>query len=107
MAFAVGNDAIDVVNTAYISGTLSVSTSQALAKVGASNLENRQFIIIHNPVGNDIVYYGPTGVTIPGGANPGIPITGGESVSFPYGSNINIYLIKTGASQSVRIQELS
>lgn len=103
MGFAIGTDQSDVVNTNYVSATLSVSSSEIEVKAGVSRLANRQVIIIHNPKGNQTVYYGPTGVTI----STGIPIVAGETQSFPIGDSVAIYLIKSGSPQSVIIQELS
>lgn len=103
MPWSNGTDQIDVVNTAYLNGTLSISTVQAEIRVGATTLAKRQVVIVHNPAGNDTIYYGATGVT----TLTGIPISAGETLSFPVGESINVFIIKAGATQTVRIQELS
>lgn len=96
------NDRSDVTESSYLTGTVSVSTTEVEAKVGSSRLDRRQSIILYNK-GANTVYYGPTGVT----STTGIPLFKFQTLKFMQG-NIGVFLIcATSESATVIIQELS
>jgi hypothetical protein len=103
MGFSPGTEFSDVVNTAYVQAAVTVGTSAVVAKVGATNLDGRQEILIYSKETNDVIYFGPTGVT----TATGIPLQPGETANFPFGDAINLYLISASAGNSVIVQELS
>lgn len=88
----------------YVSIRLAVAGSQIEAKVGASALEGRQELTLYND-GNDVIYYGPSGVTT-SGANKGVPVEGLEFVTIPATDAAQVFLISSG-STNVIIQEWS
>lgn len=94
-------DRSDVNESSYLTGTLTVGTTQVEVKVGASRLERRQFVSIHN-YGPQTIYIGPDGVT----TSSGRPIFRDQSIDLPVG-NLALYLIAGTANQSVIVQELS
>lgn len=105
MGFGSTGNFSDVADSAYVSAVITVGTSQVQAKVGASNLANRQELIIFNDSLN-VIYYGPSGVTT-SGANKGIPINGGGFVNLPFGFDIAVFLISASPGNSIIIQELA
>ena len=92
----------DVMQDGYVSGVVTVGTSQVEAKVGASRLEGREMLVIYND-SNSTIYHGPSGVTT-SGANKGIPILKGEFVSIMSG-DLGVFLITTGPGKNVIVQE--
>lgn len=92
-------DRADVNESSYISGPLSVTTSQVEAKVGGSRLAFRQILSIYNG-GNKTIYFGPSGVT---SAN-GIPVFANQAVNIPIG-DIGVFVIASSGTQAVVIQE--
>lgn len=92
----------DVVNAQFIGGTITVGVTEVAARVGGSNLADRQEVNIYNS-SSATIYYGPTGVT----TSTGIPIGPSESISLQYGENIDVYLIAGTAGNTVIIQEAS
>ena len=95
------SDRSDVVESAYVSGTLSVTTTAVEAKVGASRLAGRQILSIHNN-GPGTVYIGPSGVT----SATGRPLAKDQSIDIPAG-NVAIFLVANSGTQSVIVQELA
>lgn len=95
------SDRSDVVESAYVSGTLSVTTSAIEAKVGANRLTGRQILSIYN-AGPGTIYVGPSGVT----SSTGRPIFRDQSIDMPAG-NVAVFLIAGTGTQSVIVQELS
>ena len=93
-------DRIDVVNNTYLSGSISITITQVEAKVGASALTLRQAITITN-VGNNTVYYGPTGLT----ASTGKPLFKNQDVAIPVGPGIQIFLLTASGTSTAIIQE--
>jgi len=92
----------DVISDGYVSGTISVTTSEIEAKVGVSPLTGREILTIYNG-GNKTIFYGPTGVTI----MTGIPIFKDQVVSLPIGQSLSIFLITYSGTQTARIQEFA
>ena len=92
----------DVNNNSFVTGTLSVGTSQVEIKVGGSKLAGRQEIVVSNN-SNATVYYGPTGVTI----STGMPIVKGQIFFDNIGEASAVYLIAGSAANTVVIQEKS
>jgi hypothetical protein len=96
-----GGNFDDVDNRAYITGTLSISTSQTELKVGGSRLDGRQTLIIQN-TGSSTIYIGPTGVT----TSTGIPLGKGQFLSMPIGDGIAIYALTASGTNTVVVQEI-
>lgn len=92
----------DIINTSYVAGSVSVTTSQVEAKVSSSPLAHRQLLVIYNN-GNLPIYYGPFGVT----TSTGVKINKNEFVVLPVGDLINIFLITSTSSSSAAIQEFA
>lgn len=92
----------DVVNEAYVTGTVTVGTTQVEAKVGGSPLAGREILVIHNS-SNSTIYYGPTGVT----TSTGAPLFKDQVASVPIGVNLSVFLIAGSAGNVVRVQELA
>lgn len=93
----------DVNDTSYVSGTITVGTSEVLAAaVGGANLTLRQELLIYNK-SSAIVYFGPTGVT----TSNGIPIGPNEVLNLPYGQSVSVFLIAGTAGNSVIVQEMA
>ncbi|TXG77632.1 hypothetical protein E6Q11_02565 [Candidatus Dojkabacteria bacterium] len=88
------------INTSYVSGTITVGTSEIEAKVGGSALTGRQLLSIENQTGADI-FYGPTGVT----TSTGHTIAARQEIFLSVGPSIGVFLIKASGSGTVRIQE--
>lgn len=105
MGFGSSGNFSDVNNTAYLSLVVNIGLTEVQAKVGSSNLANRQELIIFNDSLNTI-YYGPSGVTT-SGPTKGIPINGGGFVNLPFGADVSVFLIAASATNSVIIQELA
>lgn len=87
----------------YVSGVISVTTSQIQAKVGVSNLTGREVLRIYNN-SNVTIYFGPSGVT----ASTGEPIFKNQWVEIKVKDSINVFLITaSGTASDVRIQEMA
>lgn len=97
-----GNPVLGVPNTSYIGGTVTVTTTQVQAKVGASNLTNRKMLYIENSTGTQI-FYGPSGVTTVNGAR----LANNQAVFLAVGDAISVFLIKASGSGTAIIQEFS
>lgn len=80
----------------------TITTTEALASVGASNLANRKTLVIYNK-GNKDLYYGTTGVT----NTTGMPVLAGDLVTLNVGENINVYIKADNGTTDVIIQEFS
>lgn len=92
----------DVTNDAYVTGSITATTSQTEAKVGGSTLNGREILYIENK-GNVDVFYGPTGVTSTTGAR----LAKNQFVFLPAGKNIQIFVITASGSASVVVQEFA
>lgn len=94
----------DVLQDAYVSGPVTVTTTQIEAKVGASRLSGREALTITN-TSTTVVYYGPTGVTTTG-AGMGDSLMKGQSVSMPIG-DMGVFLRTASGSATVVVQEIA
>lgn len=92
----------DVLTDNYVTGTISVGTSQVQAKVGASNLSGREMLYLENQ-GAQTVYYGPSGVTTTTGA----VLYKFQSVFLPVGANVNVYVIAASGTNTIIVQEFA
>jgi len=95
-------DRIDLVNNSYLSGSISITTTQIEAKVGASALALRQAITITN-TGAQTIYYGPTGLT----AATGKPLFKNQDVAIPVGPSIQVFILTASGTSTAIIQEWS
>lgn len=94
------SDRIDVNESVYVTGTLTVGTSLVEAKVGDERLITRQYVSIHN-YGPNTIFVGPAGTT----STTGRPLFVDQSIDIPLG-NLGIYLISEHADNTVVVQEL-
>lgn len=94
------SDRIDVNESAYVTGTVTVGTSIVEAKVGVERLGNRQYLSIHNH-GPNTIFVGPAGTT----AATGRPLFVDQSIDIPIG-NLAVYLVSEHANNTVVVQEL-
>lgn len=91
----------DVSNAGGVQGSLTVTTSAVIAKVGASNLANRKTLTIYN---NSLVtvYWGYTsGLT----TSNGTPLFKDQIISFEVGPSTDVYLIAPSGSRDMRVTE--
>jgi hypothetical protein len=91
----------DVLSDNYVGGAISVTTSQIEAKVGASRLAGREYLMIHNN-GTQTIFFGPSGVT----TSNGIPILKNQSAGFPAG-DLGVFVVSASGMQDVRVQEFA
>lgn len=94
------SDRIDVNESAYVTGTITVGTSVIEAKVGTERLGSRQYLSIHNH-GPHTIFVGPEGVT----TSTGRPLFVDQSIDIPIG-NLSVCLISAHANNTVVVQEL-
>lgn len=93
----------DVDNDNYLTGVVSVGSTQVEAKVGVGRLSRREGITLTNK-GPNRVFYGPTGVTV----STGDYLDKNQFVSLPLGESIGVFLIcDTGKTASVVVQEIA
>jgi len=90
----------DTNESIYVSGPLTVGTTEVEAKVGATRESLRQFVRIYNS-SNSVIYFGPTGVT----ASTGEPLQKNQSVEIAV-SDLGIFLIAGSTGNVVIVQEL-
>ena len=96
-------DVRDVANNSYVTGSISVGTSEIEAKVGGSRLSERKAVRIFNNT-STIVYFGPTGLT----SSIGEPIRRRQSVTVSAGPDLGVFLITaSGTAGDIRIQEIA
>lgn len=92
---------VEIPNTTFIDTVMSLSSAAQVAKVGASNLANRKYLVLQNLSGGNI-YYGTAGVS----SSTGFKIANGSGITLPVGPGISIYIIKQNATAgNVIIQE--
>lgn len=94
------SDLSDTNSSVYVSGSVTVTTSQTEAKVGASRESDRQFVRIYND-GNDIIYFGPSGVT----TSTGEPLNKRQHVEIAI-TDIGVYMICATGTVDVIVQEI-
>lgn len=100
MASSYGNR--ERTNETGVYGTVSVGTSATELKVGASALENRDFIIIQPKANKIFIGFDPSVTT-----SNGIEVKKDQTISIAAGDNIPIYAITDTGTVDVRIGELA
>ena len=98
------SDRSDVLDSAFVSGTINVGNSDVIANVSGTNLAKRQTLVIYNDSNKDM-FYGPVGVSS-SGANKGILFASTETVVLNVGEYIDVYVVcgSPGANKAI-IQE--
>lgn len=91
-----------VASVAYLTGTVTVGTTEVEAKVGGSALSGRISVRIYNRSSNTI-FFGPTGLT----TTTGEDLAPGQSVELRLAASPGLFLIAAGAGNTVVVQELS
>jgi hypothetical protein len=91
----------DVLSDGYVTGTVTATTTEVEAKVGASPLSGREVITLHNK-GSAEIFYGPTGVT----STTGTPLKKNQFVSLPLGDAISLFVITDSGTATVIVQEI-
>jgi hypothetical protein len=93
--------AVDTIQNAISSGSITVSTTAIAARVSSANLANRKMLMISPAPAGGIVYLGASSsVTV----SNGFPIYPGQVISFAFSANVTPYLI-AAASTTVNIFE--
>ena len=95
-------DKADVNNSSYVSGSQTVTTTAAEARVGGSALSGRQWIYIEN-LSTRRVYYGPSGVT----SSTGAELRRNEHVFLNHGPDNPVFVITASGTANIRVQESS
>jgi hypothetical protein len=90
------------INTSYIGGTVTATTSEIEAKVGVAPLTGRQLLYIENRSGANI-FYGPTGVT----SSTGAKLANNQAVFLSIGPSLSVFVIRASGSGTVVVQEFS
>lgn len=96
----VNPDFSDVVNNTYVTGSVSVGTTEIEAKVGGSPVDDRQIVTIHNK-GPKEIFYGPTGLT----SSTGTPLKKNQFACIPVGPDISVFMLTASSSSTVIVQE--
>lgn len=102
MGFSEGGEFNDVLNDNYLSGVVTVQTTETELKVGGSRLSGRELLTVYNK-SNSSIYVGPSGVT----TTTGIEVEKGQLGYFPYGDNIAVYAVVASGTADVVVQEAS
>lgn len=89
----------DIMNTAAVSGIISLSTTPVALRINASNLQDRKYVILQ----------GLTNATVWGFSADSQPfdIFKNQFVMLPCGSNITIYAKVTAGTGQISVGELS
>lgn len=98
----VNADQIDVDNTIFTSGTVTVGTTAVEAKVGATRAVNRQSLYIENK-GPSAIFYGPSGVTVTTGATLAVS----QTVFLELGDALGVFVIANTAGNTCIVQEFA
>jgi hypothetical protein len=91
----------DIENVSCITGSLTVGTSAVELKVGASRLEQRQFVRLYNKSNNTVYWSYDAGVT----TSTGEPIVKQQAITFTQGDRIPIYVIASQSGNVVTVHE--
>jgi len=86
----------------FSQGLVTVGTTEVEAKVGGTRRDGRQMLRVYNK-SNNIVYFGPTGVT----TTTGEPIEKKQWVNIPASDSLALFLIAGSASNDVIVSEWS
>lgn len=92
----------DVFTDGYVAGSISVSTSEIEAKVGANRLVGRETVRIFNN-SSTTIYFGPSGVT----SSTGEPIYKNQWVNIQIGQIAVFLITASGTAADVRVQEFA
>lgn len=93
----------DIVNTDGVQGSVSVASSAIEAKVGASRLEYRKLLTVHND-GPNIVYWGYTSAVT---SSTGTPLYRNQLATWTIGDGLGIWLVSATGTNTVRVTEAS
>lgn len=97
MSIYQSGDRYDVNESLFIATTVTVTTTPQEVKVGANRNDLRQNIVLYN-LGNQTIWYGPSGATV---SNGGIPLAKGGPYVLPYGDLAVFVFTQTGTSSLV------
>ncbi len=86
----------------YVTTSVVVGTTQTALRVGASNLEGRDMIIIYNK-GTTPIYIGPSGVT----TATGIKVVPEQILNINLRDNISLYALTSAGTCDVVVQEVA
>jgi len=89
----------DIMNTAAVSGIISLTATPVALKIGSSNLENRKYIILQGLTSSILWGFSESSQTF--------DIFKNQFVMLPCGSNITIYAKVTAGSGQISVGELS
>jgi len=89
----------DIMNTAAVSGIISLTATPVPLRIGASNLENRKYIILQGLTNSVVWGFSETSQTF--------DIFKNQFVMLPCGSNITIYARVSGGTGQISVGELS
>jgi len=92
----------DVCTDDGVNGAITVGTTAVEAKVGASVLLSRKYVII-SPIA-DKVYFGFSNLVT---TSTGIPLYRDQLIALPIGDGVSIWLIAESSNKEVRIGEIS
>lgn len=92
----------DTVNQAMVAGSITVGTTAIAARVGASNLLERQLVRIYNG-SNGTVFFGDSSVT----TTTGEPLEKKQWVELPLGDQLDLFLIASTTRAGIIVQEYS
>jgi hypothetical protein len=91
----------DTNNKVLLIGNKTITTTQSLLAVSASNNTDRQFIRIYNS-GTQKIYIGTTGVT----TTTGEPLEKDQHITIAIRDNLSLYAITATGTASIIIWEL-
>lgn len=100
---SLGSEYSDVFESSGASAKISVSTTPVVAKVGASNLVNRELLVIHNRTSKTLYRGYTSDVT----TATGIPVDARSVVAIPVGQGISVYLVCATSETEVWVEELA
>lgn len=100
MSVSYSGELNEVNDTLYVSGSITVGTSEVEAKVGSSRESGRQRLRIYND-SNSTIYFGPSGVT----TSSGEPLLKRQWIELEFG-DIGVFLIANSSGNNVIIQEI-
>lgn len=102
MGLSGSNEYTDVLQDAYLIGSVTVGTLAIELKVGGTPLANREKIFIYN-AGPQVIYIGNSNVT----TTNGLPVFIRQHVILPIGAALKLYARTSAGSSSVVVHEVS
>lgn len=94
-----GGGGATTINTTSVSGAISVGTSPVEAKVGATALASRLFVLV--TAVNGTIYFGSSNTVT---TSTGTPIIQNQPVSFSFTDNVPVWLV-ADTTVDVRVME--